>query len=297
MMTEVSKGELHVCEKHGEYYLRAMESIDKVAEPDAYREAMWRSISKLRRVSACPKCREEERQEAHRKQEEAVRNQFENEIARGKNSIFPGLSKRFQSCSFANYVSKTDQQSKALMTVKNYYSNISEHLETGAGLVLSGKPGTGKSHLALAGIVQEIERWEQKNREKFADTKQVNLTNFHIDGAYVTCMDMVRSIRDTWRKDSEKSEKEVIAFYCRCDFLIIDEVGVQNGTDSEKVLMFEVMDRRYRDMKPTIILTNQGLEGFKEFVGDRVFDRLRDTSKWVSFDWESYRGKKTLGDA
>lgn len=44
-------------------------------------------------------------------------------------------------------------------------------------------------------------------------------------------------------------------------------------------------------MMPTILLTNQNKAGMKVFLGDRSFDRLREGGQWVTFDWESHRGK------
>ena len=102
-------------------------------------------------------------------------------------------------------------------------------------------------------------------------------------------MGMIRAIRGTWRKESEKSETEVIQMFSSVPLLVLDEIGVQYGTDGEQTIIFDVLDRRYRDMKPTILLTNQDKKGFKEFIGDRSFDRLVETSRWVSFDWDSYR--------
>ena len=57
----------------------------------------------------------------------------------------------------------------------------------------------------------------------------------------------------------------------------------------EQTILFDVLDRRYRDMMPTILLTNQDKKGFKEFIGERTFDRLVETARWVPFDWPSYR--------
>ncbi|MDP0953484.1 hypothetical protein Q6283_29845, partial [Klebsiella pneumoniae] len=66
-------------------------------------------------------------------------------------------------------------------------------------------------------------------------------------------------------------------------------VGVQYGTDGEQTILFDILDRRYRDMQPTIILTNQDVKGLQEYIGERTFDRLREVSRLVTFDWESYR--------
>jgi DNA replication protein DnaC len=136
--------------------------------------------------------------------------------------------------------------------------------------VFSGLPGTGKSHLAAAIMISLID-----------GKRQVQ---------YVACMAMIRAVRDTWRKGAEQSERSVIAhFGTTVDLLVIDEVGVQYGSDSEQTILFEILDRRYSEMRPTILLTNQDKAGFKSLVGDRVFDRLSETCRWVAFDWESYR--------
>ncbi|MBK6594316.1 MAG: ATP-binding protein [Burkholderiales bacterium] len=102
-------------------------------------------------------------------------------------------------------------------------------------------------------------------------------------------MSIIRNVRGTWRKDSEQSETEVLRMYGTADLLVIDEIGVQYGTDGEQTILFDVMDRRYREMMPTILLTNQAKAGFKQFIGDRSFDRLVETSRWVAFDWPSHR--------
>jgi DNA replication protein DnaC len=107
----------------------------------------------------------------------------------------------------------------------------------------------------------------------------------------MTCMDVIRSIRGTWRKDSDKSESQVLGYLERLDLLVIDEIGMQYGTDGEQTIIFDVLDRRYRELRPLVLLTNQGREGFKDYVGERTYDRLRETSRWVAFDWPSYRSQ------
>ena len=178
---------------------------------------------------------------------------------------------RFRSRNFQNFIATTPDQQNAWQVANNYALNFSLHKRTGGSLIFSGRAGTGKSHLALA-IAQAI-----------IDQHSV---------LYLNAMDAVRMIRDTWRKTSLQSETGILNWLGGIDLLIIDEIGVQHGTDSEQVLMFDIINRRYRDMKPTLFLTNLNTKGFSEFITERSYDRLKECSTWVTFNWESHRQAK-----
>lgn len=216
--------------------------------------------------TACPECAEIETANARRadaqQQADKARARMESAI---ENSAIP---LRFVGRTFENFRASTTAQDAALTILQNYAEEFEQHLKRGTGLILSGLPGTGKSHLAGA-VLQAImpERC----------------------GLYTTCMNVIRSVRGTWRKDSERSENAVLNAYAQTPLLVLDEVGVQYGTDGEQTILFDVLDRRYREMMPTIFLTNQAKDGFKQFIGERVYDRLTETCRWVSFDWQSYR--------
>lgn len=174
---------------------------------------------------------------------------------------------RFVGRTFESFVADMPGKVHALSAVRDFVESFDQNARRGAGLILAGLPGTGKSHLAGAALQALLPR-------------QVR---------YMTCLDLIRSIRDTWRRDSERSETQVLAYLRGLDLLAIDEIGVQYGTDGEQTVLFEVLDQRYREVKPTILLTNQDRAGFKGFVGERTYDRLVETCRWVPFDWPSYR--------
>lgn len=177
---------------------------------------------------------------------------------------------RFQGLSFENYIADTPEQRAVLAKVRDYVERFAEYRERGSGLVLAGKPGTGKTHLAAAAML-----------ELLAPTLWVQ---------YVTCMGLIRMVRETWGKDGERSESDVIHLLGeKIDLLVLDEVGVQYGTESEQHILFEVLDRRYAEMRPTILITNQDKANFKTLIGERIADRLTQTHDWIAFDWPSYR--------
>lgn len=238
-----------VCEVHGAYTSRGVRYLRN--------REVW---------SRCPDC--EEARIARERQEENERRAAA-EIARIDAMVEEAsIPPRFIGRSFENFKTADAAQEAALKICRAFAENFDQNLKRGSGLILSGLPGTGKSHLAAA-ILQAI-------MPAYC-------------GRYTTCMGVIRNVRNTWRRDSEMSETEVLRIYRELPLLVIDEIGVQYGTDGEQTILFDLLDSRYRDMQPTILLTNQDKTGFKSYIGDRSFDRLTETSRWVSFDWPSYR--------
>lgn len=215
--------------------------------------------------SKCPACVDEERAAKEVADQEAARRQAEARMRKllGRAAI----PERFVGRTFETFRAETEEQRHALTVTRDYSEQFDENARRGRGLILSGKPGTGKSHLAGAVLQAHIDK----------------------EVLYATCLDLIRMVRETWRRDSEKSERQVLAFLSGLDLLVIDEMGVQYGTDGEQTIMFDVIDGRYRAMKPTIILTNQDAAGVKAYLGERTYDRIRETCRFIPFQWESYR--------
>lgn len=223
-------------------------------------------LSKRDIFGACPECsREHAAKEAAEKARESVRREAQSQAARLEMAAIP---QRFIGRTFDAFNASTPAQQHALRVSMDFASNFESHYKKGTWLVFAGLPGTGKSHLA-AGILQAI-------------------MPAYV-GKYFTCMEVIQRIRSTWRKGVEESEIDVLAEFARLPLLVIDEIGMQYGTESEQNHLFDVLDRRYRDMMPTVLLTNQNKDGFRQYVGDRIYDRMTECARWVPFPWESYR--------
>lgn len=236
------------------------------AEHGPYLSSGVRYMGRREVWTPCPAC-EEARIAAARHAEATA--QAERERQRLEAMIGEAaIPARFIGRTLDNFQAATDGQRAALAVAREFVENFETHRRKGSTLILSGLPGTGKSHLATAVLQALMPR--------------------HC-GLYTTCMNVIRAVRGTWRKDSERSETEVLNIYARVPLLVLDEIGVQYGTDGEQTILFDVLDRRYRDMQPSIFLTNQNKKGFAEFIGERTYDRLRETSTWVAFDWPSHR--------
>ncbi|MCM7106828.1 ATP-binding protein [Enterobacter hormaechei] len=246
------------CEKHGQYECRTRtypNSLIKIPP----------------RSSICPGCLSDE---LIRLQGEKIRN---DEAARKRNIdlLLDGLNipARFENCTLQNYEPVNDDAKRALKVCQAYASRWPERLQKGGGLVMCGKPGTGKNHLALA-IARHA------------------ITEHQSSAVFTTALKIAREYKSTWSKGSSRTEDEVIRYFTKPDLLIIDEVGVQFGSDAEKLIMFEIINTRYERMKPTILISNQTREELAAFIGERVLDRMSDGGGCtLSFTWDSYRSK------
>lgn len=220
--------------------------------------------------SKCTACTAEK--EAIARAERALREKELAELAWQRAIGDAGIPDRFQDRSLKSYIAKTDGQRRALAFAEAYADSFDAALETGRSAIFIGKPGTGKTHLAVG----------------------IGLRIMHRDGRIVlfsTVMRAIRRVRNTWNnRNAEESETEAIKAFTRPDLLILDEVGVQYGSDAEKLLIFDLLNERYESRRPTLLLSNLDLDCVRAYLGERVYDRLReDGGEVVVFDWGSHR--------
>ena len=218
----------------------------------------------------CPECEKENELRAKNDEEKRRIAQIEaNKMECHKRSKIPP---RFKSRRFDNYVVEQDAQAKALNICKTYAVEWAKVKQAGTGLIFSGKAGSGKTHLACS-IAHEV--IEQGAKVQFA-----------------TVAEVMRQIKSSFSKDSETTEQQEIDHFSSIDLLILDEVGMDYGTDFNKALIFEILNKRYENVLPTILLTNLDADALIEYMGERLVDRMRENKgRMVSFTWDSYRAK------
>lgn len=179
------------------------------------------------------------------------------------------IPKRFLSSSFGNF--KTGNEEKKLIALrlcKKYTSNFKALKSRGTGLILAGGVGTGKTHLACSIGLDLIGR------------------GYKI--LFSSSYDALRRIKDTY--SSNTSESVVLKKYTECDLLIFDEIGVEYGSDTDKTLIYKIINSRYEEVLPTLIISNLSPKELEIYLGQRTFDRLIDGGgPTITFKWESYR--------
>jgi DNA replication protein DnaC len=239
------------CTKHGEYTATVI-------------EIMGREI-----VGGCPVCITEQA-EKDAERDRLVKEEFERRRVDGlmRNASIP---LRFQAKTFDNYETNDEQGKIRALGISQRYAEIwPEMAKQGTCLIFSGKAGTGKTHLACAIANSVISKGAS--------------------ALFTTVSDALRGIRRAYDKKEGVSEAQAIEELVCPNLLILDEVGMDYGTEHSKTLIFDLLNKRYENMRPTIILTNLDAAALKEYLGERIVDRLREGGgKLVAFNWESHR--------
>jgi DNA replication protein DnaC len=251
------------------------EVINAVCDQHGAFEQRCRKTNLLNRLleskSECPACLQE-RLELLEKEEVASEKRWkQSQIDRLLSDLH--LPERFADSTLDNYQSVNDEAARCLKLCKAYASKWPERLKQGGGLVMCGKPGTGKNHLALA-IAKHVIHEHQNS------------------ALFTTALRIARLFKSTWNKNAERTEAEVIRIYTDPELLIIDEVGVQFGSEAEKLILFEIINTRYERMMPTILISNLPKDELSAFIGERVIDRMNDGGGCtLAFTWDSYRSR------
>lgn len=240
------------CEKHGDYEYRYLH----LPHNDKYMVSDY-----------CAKCADEQALAAklHEEKENAARSMEREKLHRERVRVNAGISKRNLYKTFDDYKCDNEGQAKA----KNDCERFVKEFPCEKSMIMVGGVGTGKTLLASAML------------DSLVDNNRCEI---------IKVIDLIRHLKSTWAKDSENTEEDLIKYYCKLDLLILDEVGSQFGSDTEKLFIFDIIDGRYQDMKQTVLISNLDIDGIKDVIGERCVDRLREGGgSMIAFDWKSSR--------
>jgi DNA replication protein DnaC len=141
----------------------------------------------------------------------------------------------------------------------------------GRCLILKGKPGRGKTHLAVAIAYRAIQNG--------------------FDALFVTAAELIDDLSAAFR---EGRLVDALALYTRPGVLIVDEVGyLTYGTDAANML-FHVVNDRHRRRRAMIFTTNKALTDWGRVLHDddlahAITDRVLERGRQLTLDGPSIR--------
>ena len=217
------------------------------------------------RLLPCPCQCEQERIDRETTEQEARRHL--QAVADLKRQGFTDPAMR--SWTFANDNGKCPQMKHAHFYVEHWDTMLAENI----GYLLWGGVGTGKSYFAgcIANALMEREI-------------TVRMTNFAL-----ILNDLTASF---------EGRNEYIARLCRAPLLILDDFGMERGTEYGLEQVYNVIDSRYRSRRPLIVTTNlslQDLQHPQDTAHARIYDRLLEMCAPIRFSGENFR-KATAQD-
>lgn len=186
-----------------------------------------------------------------------------------REKLFAGaqLPRRHANSGFGNYKVTNDGQRNAKAQCASFAKDFLSN--TNRNLIMAGRTGTGKTHLASAVALNVL------NKGKYA--------------RYVTSEDMANEIANAWTKPDD-SEANAIYRFTDLDLLILDEYGLHDRHENRLQLVHKVLYARYDENKPTMLISNMTVNELATDLGDRLWSRFQhDGLVIVECNWNDRR--------
>ena len=107
---------------------------------------------------------------------------------------------------------------------------------------------------------------------------------------YCTAARIGIELRSAFTKDGTGvTEKIILKKYTLPRVLVIDEFGKSNESSYQDVVMFELLNQRYNEMKDTFILSNHSLSELNTHLGASLLSRIQECGGVVELDNTSFR--------
>src|SRR6201993_967632 len=203
------------------------------------------------------------------------------------------IPKRYEHCEFSSYTTDFPGAHPSLALAHISASRFVQEFDPreGMGLLLIGKIGTGKTHLAV-GIIKEL------------------ILARGVPCLFYDYRELLKEIQNSYNASVQTTELEVLRPVFETDVLALDELGAVKPTEWVWDTVSLILNSRYNDNRTTIITTNfddqpaAGAAGAisparaasrGETLGDRIGERMRsrlhEMCRVVTLEGSDFRQK------
>lgn len=178
-----------------------------------------------------------------------------------------GVGKRFKRSTLETYISCSVDQYDALHTLQLWVEGVVNGRE--ANLVLAGPHGVGKTHLA----VSLMKIMSQKG----------------LSSEIISLHEVMIEIRSSYRSHVVETERSILHRLSHIDLLVLDDINQVSYSRSERACLQTLLDKRYRNRKPTALITPLPSIKFRNSLGDGIVSRLHQGGwRWIACTWPAF---------
>lgn len=145
-------------------------------------------------------------------------------------------------------VTPREQMKAVIDYCRDYTAAFAPHSDS---LLLQGATGLGKTHLCLA-----IAR---------------GVTEAGFGVVYGSVQPLIRRLEaEHFGREQGDSENQLIS----CDLLVLDDLGMEFDTPFSRACLYNVLNARLLEGRPTVVSTNLSINALKERYGDQIASRI-----------------------
>lgn len=202
----------------------------------------------------CPSCAKE------KSEREDFAKGYAAEVENKEQKRLMGIPKVYSSVDISSL--KTQFKNQATEIAFDYAVNF--NADTSDNIILTGKIRCGKTTL-ICGILNEL----AKNK---------------VSSLYVNAFTLFADFNQTRKFSNELNETQVLDKYSTPNLLVIDEFGMFELSDEQKYHLHQVINGRFENMVPTIIVSNNKYDDVLSDLGNRAKDRLQRIKKIINVE-------------
>lgn len=143
--------------------------------------------------------------------------------------------------------------------IDDFNKSIKQYNRT-QSFFINGQAGVGKTHLAIAMLVEDILETPSNSR-------------LNVD--FVSMLNLLAKIKSTYgNKNSLLSEDYLLDYYSNLKDLYIDDIGIEQSSDWALARVYQIIDYRWGNNLRTIITSNHDLNSLSEKLDARISSRI-----------------------